>query len=571
MMKKYIPILIVVITFAFFPHLSAVNLIDQPSKGEQYETLDFRFEENLHFKNPFDLITDEVELHIIRPDFTRSVLSFFYNGLNKDSVERWEARFTPVQAGIYRFSVVINGKTQNNFQVEVRANHGKDLGGLRISKNLGIFKFESGEAFRGIGINVCWANNYEYYFRKMKAAGMNVPRIWLCPWSLTFEWKQTGLGRYDLNTADRLDSILSLAKKYGIYIILCIDYHGEAPKGMGYFNEDRWSVNPYNKINGGPCANPKELFTNPIAKLYFMKKYKYIVSRFGYSSNILAWEFFNEADLTAGKSIQVNRWHEEMAEYVKSIDVHHRLVSSSSTRGYVEKLVDAFKSPWIDFAMFHDYNSINIAPHFIDLYDATTDYYRKPVVLGEFGVEFRGGQLTYKEDPDHIGLHNGIWAGWFGETPVIPLSWWWDSYIDKYNLWTEYSSLSRFADKINLNESRLIFKNLVSGNLTSQPSRQVPCMVRCIYFGGNCALWFKNISYQWSVVEGEKKTVSPGEFVQKVPDMAPGNYIVKWYDPQAGVFLNNATETEIKDDGILSLTVPVFPKDMACIVEKKSH
>jgi Cellulase (glycosyl hydrolase family 5). len=231
-------------------NLWALDLIERPTKGRRYETLGFRFAENLHFANPFDLETNHVELLIQQPDFSKRVLSFFFNGLNKNGVEQWEGRFAPKQVGPHRFSIRINGKVYSQFELSVEANNGKKQGGLKVSEQLGVFEYESGEAFRGIGLNVCWAQDYEYYFRKMQAAGMNVTRIWMCPWNLPFEWKETGLGRYNLETARSLDAILKLAEKYGIYVILCIDYHGVAPKGLGYFRENRWLANPYNKING---------------------------------------------------------------------------------------------------------------------------------------------------------------------------------------------------------------------------------------------------------------------------------------------------------------------------------
>ncbi len=165
--------------------LFAVELIDRPTDGRQYEILKFRFEENLHFKNAFDLEINKVELHIIQPDFTNLHLSFFYNGLNKNNVEKWEARFTPKQAGNYRFGVFINGKMDEQFDLPVETNDDKNQGGLVLSEKPGVFEYESGEAFRGIGINVCWAEDFEYYFKKMQANGMNITRIWLCPlWGL---------------------------------------------------------------------------------------------------------------------------------------------------------------------------------------------------------------------------------------------------------------------------------------------------------------------------------------------------------------------------------------------------
>jgi hypothetical protein len=70
-----------------------------------------------------------------------------------------------------------------------------------------------------------------------------------------------------------------------------------------------------------------------------------------------------------------------------------------------------------------------------------------------------GGDRTYEVDSLHIGLHNGIWSGWFSETPIIPMSWWWDSYIDKYTLWHEYASLSHFAERMKLGTKDFSFWN----------------------------------------------------------------------------------------------------------------
>jgi hypothetical protein len=547
--------------------LQAKDFTQHPVKGKQYETLVVRFAEKLGFENPFDLTSNHIELVIVQPDFTRRTLSFFYDGTNEQGIEQWEARFAPKQSGLYSFAVAINGKERDRFTIVVDPNKDKNQGGLRLSAHYGVFQYESGEAFRGNGLNVCWADDYAHYFKAMHDAGMNTTRIWMCPWHLPFEWQETGLGRYNLATARRLDSILVLAQKYNIYILLCFDYHGIAPKGLGYFKSDRWLENPYNKRNGGPCVERKDLFTDPTAKQFSKQKYKYIISRFGSCAHIAAWEFYNEADLMAGQAIPINQWHVEMAEYVHTIDVHERLVSSSSTRRYVEKLVDAFKSPALDFIMFHDYNSLDFAPHITYLHEAALEYYKKPIVLAEFGVEYRGGDLTFKVDSQHVGLHNGIWAGWFNETPIIPLTWWWDNYVDKYNLWFEFKNLHRFTEQMNFNVNHLVFKTLASGYV-EQTHEQVYCFVRSIYYGEHCALWLKNDEYKWWMVNEGKVPQVLGPFVQVVPDLLPGKYSIRWYDPQRGEFTKTTSDAMVKDDGVLMLTVPTFSKDLACIIQR---
>jgi hypothetical protein len=562
--------LFLIFFFVWFASAGAVDLIDPPKAGRQFETLSFRFVENLPFDNPFDLETNRVELVVHQPDFSKRVLSFFYDGMNADSVQQWEARFTPKQTGVHGFAVSIEGKLDPPFEVSVAANSGKKLGGLKLSDRFGTFAYESGEPFRGIGLNVCWAEDYEYYFKKLQAAGINVTRIWMCPWNLSFEWQETGLGRYNLQSARRLDEILALAEKYGIFVMLCMDYHGVARKGLGFFRENRWEANPYNLANGGPCADAKDLFTNEDARKFFKRRYKYIVSRFGHSRALATWEFYNEADLMAGQAIPVNRWHIEMAEYIKSVDVHQRLVSSSATRSYPEKLVDAFKSPAMDYVMFHDYNSLNVAPHYTDLHEAVVEYYQKPFVLGEFGVEFRGADHTHRVDPQGIGLHNGLWAGWFNQTPITPMSWWWDNYIDPHDLWKEFANLSAFAEAMNFNSTNLEFHTLAAGFLTAEREKPAPCMVRAIYSGEQSGLWFKNMDYQWSLVHEGRTPAEIGSFAQVVPGLAPGRYVVLWFDPQAGTFLDKKTEATTSINGELMLTVPPFSKDMACLLTRQS-
>ena len=561
--KIFLILLLVGLSFNMYSQIK----LQYPESGKQFETLLFKFEENLNFQNPFDLLTNKVELKIVKPDNSASNLSFYYDGVNHENKEIWMARFTPNQIGEYHFTFKVKEKVIDDFVIDVAQNDKLIKGGLTLSSNNSLFRFENGEAFRGVGINICWATDYEYYFRKMKENGMNVTRIWMSPWHLSLEWNHTGLGKYDLIAANRLDEILSLAKKYDVYIILCMDYHGVAQNRAGFFNENKWLENPYNKVNGGTCEYAEDLFTDETSKKYFKQKYKYIISRFGYSANILAWEFYNEADLMAGKSIPVNQWHIEMGEIVQSIDVHNRLVSSSATRNYPEKIVDAFKSPAIDFIMYHQYNILDFAPYVLDLHNAMQEYYTKPFVLGEFGIDYRGADKTYAFDPEHIGVHNAIWAGLFSPTPIIPLSWWWDNYIDQYNFWYEYKYLSDFAKQFNWNTNRLEFKELQSGNLFSDKTKRAASLVACIYFDDDIAIWFKNDRYQWSLFYDKIFPEKIEYFEQSVPDVKQGEYKISWYGPQTGKFFDKSVSVKIEKDGILKLEVPPFEKDLACIIK----
>jgi len=85
-MKLSFPILVSFVLLGFSANLAATELINPPKEGQQYETLRVRFVENFQVENPFDLVTNQIELLIQQPDFSTRALLFFYDGLNADSV-----------------------------------------------------------------------------------------------------------------------------------------------------------------------------------------------------------------------------------------------------------------------------------------------------------------------------------------------------------------------------------------------------------------------------------------------------------------------------------------------------
>jgi hypothetical protein len=122
---------------------------------------------------------------------------------------------------------------------------------------------------------------------------------------------------------------------------------------------------------------------------------------------------------------------------------------------------------------------------------------------------------------------------------------------------------------MDFNVKHLVFKTLTAGYLNADHRTQVSCMVRCIYIGEHCALWLKNEDYRWSLVSEGVVPKETGTFTQAVPDIAPGRYSISWYDPQTGRFFEKTTDREVKEDGVLSLSVPSFSKDLACLVMRQ--
>ncbi|MBO3800067.1 MAG: hypothetical protein FGF52_03300 [Candidatus Brockarchaeota archaeon] len=79
-----------------------------------------------------------------------------------------------------------------------------------------------------------------------------------------------------------------------------------------------------------------------------------MVSRYAYSTHLLAWEFFNEVDLTDGYNpSNVASWHREMAEYLRSIDPYDHLITTSFSNPMGEDLI--WRTSGLDFTQTHMY------------------------------------------------------------------------------------------------------------------------------------------------------------------------------------------------------------------------
>jgi len=438
--------------FCFVPFYSIaqtqlINFSTLSSEVEQYEPQFCQIQVKIQSINPFDVNDIRISMFVETPTGKHIVQPGFFDG-KKEDVSVWRIKFTPVEVGnySYHFSIQTSKDTISTKSFSLNTVPSNRTGFVRRNPESDYtFIFDSGQLFRAFGENVCWTDNYEYYFKKLNEVGCNFVRIWMCPWNLYLEWTEPGLGKYHLQNAARLDSVLSLAEKYDIYIMLCFDYHGVVQKEQGHFNEKKWDENPYNQNNGGPCRNEADFFSNPIAKEYYKNRLAYIVARYAFSPHILAWEFWNEVDLTAGKPADVVAWHKEMAAYLRQIDPYKHLITTSFASSEYSEI---WEIPEIDFTQTHLYNKPNFAQLIPIVIDRYRFKYHKPHVVGEFGSDYRGVKETRENDPANVAIHNAMWAGLFSPTPISPLTWWWDELIEADNLYFHFQAITNFATEL---------------------------------------------------------------------------------------------------------------------------
>jgi len=313
----------------------------------QYQKLELTFQLPETWDNPFD----RREIELIATFHTPSgravrVPGFYYQPYQRSRDEDggelltpsgppvFKVRFAWGEVGDYRYdtSLCVDGRTRSLASGASTVAPAASPGYVRRSRRAPrYFEFDSGAPYFAIGQNMCYPDesgtyDYDRWMPKLSANGGNYLRLWLIN-----EWNDLGLehlpqqadddselGRYDQQAAWRIDHILDLADGQGISVLMCIDSFNSLLTGELY---SEWERSPYNAANGGPCAQPQDFFTNPQARELFRRRLRYLVARWGYSTSVLAWEFWNEVDLTTNySSPAVATWHEEMARHLRSID-----------------------------------------------------------------------------------------------------------------------------------------------------------------------------------------------------------------------------------------------------------
>ena len=419
-----------------------------PVSPQQFTKVEFTIPVTTPFTNAYDANEISLDMVATSPSGLTIVQPCFYNsGTSPNS--SWMARFTPKETGNYTYffrltkagTVVANSST-SNFTATATT---KDGFLHTVAGNDWILKFDDGKPFKGIGEDYAWQpRNYEdqkyvysYMLPRLAADGANFFRTWMCPWNLPLEWKNpintnfysSSTQYFNPSAIAGMDSLVNLSEANGMYMMLTLNTFGDLI--------DQWSINNYNSANGGPCATPNDFFASTAAKTMFKNRLRYIIARWGYSSSIAALELFNEIDNAVYGTTpnltqsDVTQWHNEMSQYIKSIDPYGHMVTTSISYRDITGLNSAV--PGMDFNQQHIYSDpaigdiITNIPSTIRTYDAST---AKPYSIGEYGYDWRGPDAT-------LGLQNdsnyrrGLWYGIFSPTPIAPMSWWWEMFDDR--------------------------------------------------------------------------------------------------------------------------------------------
>lgn len=630
------------------------------------------------YSNPYDPNEISIRAYFISPDNTViPVEAFYYEGysfqkiiMGNDYYESasdspsdigWRIRFTPTKPGTWFFK--IKARDSNGVIAEMpnigskyytftctSVSNGEGFISKANSRFLkrdvvkcGVRQYHS---FFPIGPNVAWYSCKDYgTFKKPRGiydyeryvdsldGNANYMRVFLNRYQYLSlygpEYTQLdGNGNpvvYFDNTINQkdsaeLDCIIQYASQHGIAIMLNLfsfgdfrSYNSQEPTDPSI-----WGNNPFNGILDSPC----EFFTDVDARAITKNLFRYIVSRWGYATNIMAWEFWNEVSnmfymCDGNKHIEqdVGNWHEDMVNYLEVIDPFHHCITTSSGSNSLNSFLCSFLFDDLDVVQQHNYQNIQKAKSkeqlsyilYLKTIEAHLVYPSLPFFMGEFG--FGQGQSIpsyVDKDPLGIDLHNSLWSSLFS-TSIGPASFWWWNYLDSCGLFKRFSPLLRFCENLPILSDT--FKPYQTGEVDGHKlvfennSLEVYCMINSsedTIYGWSQDTAFAYQSLRWLTDDvippgmpyalhfydngvfdplGYVYTLNPSKRPQSSSDnntieipitnQPIGNrYHVKWYDSETGLEYNNATNSyaivQLNGQGekVVSITFPSFIRNL---------
>lgn len=592
------------------PPLAITDFRTSTGVVPRFGKFELTFALNRAFPNPFDPERVAVDAEFTGPDGKKTVMpAFYYQDFARvDRVTKlehcrlledfipvgagcWKVRFAPTQPGTYAYVLSVldqTGVTPRRLTTQPRrfkcvASALK--GYVRVAADRQHFEFSSGEPFYPIGHNVHSSNDvskrnrdllnipaqddhgtkaYDAVFRKMAAHGENLAEIWMASWSLDLEWtgrwkNYFGLGRYNLHHAWKLDRLLELAAQNGIYIHLALENHGKAST----FCDPEWRNNPFNEDNGGFLSDCKDFFARRDARQQYKKKLRYIVARWGYSTQIMGFELWSEIDLTGNNwndhgrpEFLLNKveWHREIARYFKQINHRRHLLTTHYSGTYGRVQAPIARLPELDYLALDAYRKQGDIAQLLYRTQRALESYGKPFLVTEFGGSPMGTNLSRLE----ADLHSGLWAAYMMNHAGSPLLWWF-MYIDRKHKYPHYRALANFAK----GEDRRNRK------LTTQPVTAAGANAKMVR---GFALRNRTSAYLW-IYDRRSALDMPG------PDNAyaltgvsvtltgfePGGYTVEFWDTYRGSVVKSANV--IVEAGSLTLTLPDAKNDIAVKVK----
>jgi hypothetical protein len=285
---------------------------------------------------------------------------------------------------------------------------------------------------------------------------------------------------------------------------------------------------------------------------------RYAVARWGYSTSVAAWEYFNEMD--PGKP--TDRFYAEVGEYLEQIDSYNHLRTTSTWHPSARDC----RHPDIDIGQLHHYMRPVEKENYKDevtVIIEKTKFLRehspnKPALIGEFGLATPKWGLSddMKQDTEAVHFHNSLWASAFAGTSGTTMFWWWDQ-LDRQDAYSHYKPLADFFTDVS-------FAGLqeLKANVSDKQLRLLGCQA-----SDRAYFWLFNPKAAWSniIIEKNQPTEIKNTTIS-IKDLQPGNYNIEWWNTHDGSIIHKQQISP--KEATLTVSVPPFTRDIACKIKR---
>lgn len=545
--------------------------------GQTYEVYEIAFDITAEFEGSDKYSSNVVDIngYFLLPDGQTEKMPAFYK---KDDGLHWALRYNPRVVGEYTFYLKdeINGTITEEYTF-VAKEASENRGFLVVDGNKFIDSY--GKQFTLLGTNFAWGRieEFEEALPLYKEHSMNYMRFWSqCDWSAFslesaagtyyeggFELEFSGLGDYNLDSADRMDWLIEEFQNNDVYMQFCLF-------NLWDYNEGHWDRNAYNEANGGPCTwdkNRTDIWTDPVAINYQKQLIRYIYSRYGSYRALAVFELWNECDnkVAAKKRSIRDEWNSTMDSYFKSLDIYNHPVTTSYAWTDHPSFNDekTASDPWksqefFDLADPHSYIAIgkDPVPLWIEQFEFTNTQHPgdKPVFMGEYSEEF----IEMRENSDSTERYFalGIWAPiFFSDTAGSNLFWRVDTkFLPSENM-LDYmqvaaSIIQPYEDK--LHEMKHVYGGIIDN-------------VRHGYYTDETS--FLLFARDENTLYTDEEATSAIGDVLEVEGLGNGTYKVEFYNIYTGEIVGSKDYKS--SDGIMNLELPAFERNIVAIGKRK--
>ncbi len=282
---------------------------------------------------------------------------------------------------------------------------------------------------------------------------------------------------------------------------------------------------------------------------------RYCAARWGYSTHVAVWEYFNEID----PGLPTGRFYDEVGQTFERTDVNHHLRATSAWSAPAKH----YRHPRLDTADHHFYLRPPLGERWKDEVAMVLAQWQllqehvsgKPIIFSEFGITDSNWQHAPELDQDrsYVHLHNALWTSALAGFASTVCDWYWDD-IQRRDLYALYRPVSRFVADIPWTTGHL---RPISASCDDR--------LRIVGLKGDhgAYFWVADRSATWwklAIEHVQPETIRNAAV--HVEGLEPGAYRVQWWDTVEGKI--RAEESVSVPEHTLDLHAPAFKCDLAC-------